>query len=541
LNLSAHYWWPLELEKHVECDFFAFRESTLADRVELQRELLDQTVAKLGEAMRPHIAEIVGRDRLPHLAHAIVGWGDAQFEGQSLTDRIAAFVTSGPSGPYVPQCDPEGDFHPWQSFAYAAMAGADGDRPLGCGPHTLKKLVRNSRRLQTPEGRELGHLLFALTEYDPDPDGPPFYMEDRRINVRQLPEIAIYAHHFGTFEVCRKFHLTEGLCSATARMPGFERYRPDAAGFLDGQMTMLELFALLTDKARKVQEGAPLHDALGELRQILRIGVNLENHLFYAGHLIELAGLARLDGFALTKTQSNAVNFLLNETSRTLADWLPHLAFIECFLSLGHFRRAASLWAALEDARVEHRPLARSALLDYAIDFDVIPWSGLVPAPKPVPADAIYAVNWSVPQLREVFAAVLEAYARTDPPQALLPRGRFDHFRRIGPEHWPRSVHYELLDHGSAIGAELHLEKDDVETLKPVVRALTERVRLHFPDTHVIWDDRWYKGRGRLVVYFPDGIAADQIAASARNLIDLTYDEVDRAVQALGAEAEETS
>jgi hypothetical protein len=137
-----------------------------------------------------------------------------------------------------------------------------------------------------------------------------------------------------------------------------------------------------------------------------------------------------------------------------------------------------------------------------------------------------------------MFAAVLDAYIRTDPPQVLLPRGRFDHFRRIGPDHWPRSVHYELLDHGSGVGVELHLEKDEVEALKPVVRALAEPVRLQFPEAEVIWDGSWYKGRGRLVVYFRDGIAADQIAAGARKLIDLTYDEVDRAVLVVGTSAD---
>jgi hypothetical protein len=538
MNFAEQYWWPLELEKHVEFDFLDFREIALSDRVLLRSEVLDQTVARLAEAMRPHIKEIVGRDGLPHLAHAIVGWGDARFEGQRLTDRISNFVSEGPLGPFVPQCDPEGDFHPWQSFAYAAMAGADGNRPLGCHPHSLKRVVRNSRLLQTGEGRELGHLLFAIAEFDPDPEGPPFFMESLRIEVNQLPEIAIQAHHFGTFEVCRKFHLTEGLCAATARMPGFDSYRAHAEGFLNGQMTMLELFALLMHKARKVQEGEPQHAALAELRGVFRVGPNLENHLFYVGHLVELAGLACLDGFALSKTQSNAVNFLLNETNRTLADWLPHLSFTECFLSLGHFRRAASLWGAIEHAHSEGRTLTRSTLRDYAVDFDTNPWSGPAPVPKRVPAGAVYEVVSNAPCLREVFADVLEAYVRTDPPEALLPRGRFDHFRRIGPEHWPRSVHYELLDHGSAIGVELHLEKDEVEPLKPIVRAQTERVRPHFPDAQVVWDDRWYKGRGRLVVYFPDGIATNQIAAAARELIDLTYDEVNRAVTALTAKPE---
>ena len=49
----------------------------------------------------------------------------------------------------------------------------------------------------------------------------------------------------------------------------------------------------------------------------------------------------------------------------------------------------------------------------------------------------------------------------------------------------------------------------------------------------MVWDERWYKGRGRLVVYFPDAVGADRIAEGARKLIDLTYDELDRAISEL--------
>ena len=534
MDVAKRYWLPLALDDHIERDFAAFRERELSGRLACNETLLDKTVAKLTETMRPHIAEIVGRDGLPHLAHAIVGWGDAQFEELRLTDRITAFVTGGPTGPQVPQCDPEGDFHPWQSFAYAAMAGAEGERALGSSSHSLCSLVRHSRVLQTSEGRELGHLLFALAEYDPDIDGRPFLMAHDKVDVRELPEIAIHAHHFGTLEVCRKFHLTEGLCAATARVPGFERYRPPAEGFLDGQMTILEIFALILDKARRVQEGEREEVSLGELRHALRIGTNLENHLFYAGHLVELASLARLDGFELTDTQSNAVTFVLNEINRTLSDWLIHLSFPDCFLSLGHYRRAATLWAALEEAQEAGQMLHRTDLQRYTVDFDAHPRPGSPPVPEPVLPGAVYEVVRTEPKLRDAFAAVLAAYTQSAPPEPLRARGQLDHFRRIGPSRWPRTVHYELLDHGSAIGAEVHLEHDEVLPLRPMLRDLTDRVRPLFPEARVVWDDRWYKGRGRLVVHFQDGIDAEVVAQAARTLIDATFDDIDRAIETHG-------
>ncbi|MBY3222198.1 hypothetical protein [Rhizobium laguerreae] len=226
---------------------------------------------------------------------------------------------------------------------------------------------------------------------------------------------------------------------------------------------------------------------------------------------------------------------MLNEINCTLAEWLPHLSFTDCFLSLGHFRRAASLWGRLEDLRIEGQTLQRNMVLrEYTFDFDRHPWNGPAPAPKPPPQKAIYEVAWSQPNLREMFGAVLDAYIQTMPPHAFLPRGRFDHFRRIGPTHWPRSLHYELLDHGSGIGVELHIESDDVEGLKPIVRAFASDLRPNFPEARVLWDDRWYKDRGRLVVFFPNAAPPALIAAGARLLIDLTYHEVDRAVKALG-------
>ena len=528
------YWWPLVLDEHIEATFADFRDTVLADNVVLRRSLLESTIDTLAQAMSPHILEIVERDGLPHLAHAIVGWGDALFGGTQLTDRIAAFVTRGPTGSHIPQCDPEGDFHPWQSFAYAAMAGADGERSLDCSPHSLISLARSSRHLQTREGRELGHLLFALAEFDPDPDGPPLFMDGEKVSIRRLPELAINAHHFGTFEVCRKFHLTEGLCAAVSRIPSFERYRYEAQEFLDGQMTVLELFALLMDNIRQARGGATT-TTIERLRQVLRIGPNLENHLFYAGHLIELASLARLDGFNLSNSQTAAVNLVLNEVNHTLGDWLPHLSFTDCFLSLGHFRRAASLWSVIGDLPSGSFSLQRNLLLRaYTCDFDADPWQGLAPTPMQVPADAIYEFARSRPNLRQEFAAVVDAYILTTPPSSLLPRGRFDHFRRIGPAHWPRSLHYELLDHGTGIGVELHLESDELEILKPIVREFASTIGPIFPDARVVWDDSWYKGRGRLVVFFTNAIPSSAVAASARSLIDLTYHVVDQAVQSVG-------
>ena len=529
MNLQESYWWPVELSPRVERALDGFARETLAPGARPDPARLDATITKLGDAMRPYLAEIIERDGLPHLAHAIVGWGDASWRGQLLTDRIGPFVSDGTFGPCIPQCDPEGDFHPWQSLAYAAMAGAEPDRPLGASKASLRDLVRNSRALQTGEGRELGHLLFALADLDPDADGHPFVLTHGTFPVRELMDMAVHAHHFGTFDVCRKFHLTEGICAASSRIPGLESYRPHAEGFLESQMNVLVLFALLLHEIRRTVDGHAKGDLMQDLRAALRIGNNLENHIFYAGHLIELSGFAQRDGFALTETQASAIAFVLDEMNRTLDEWLTRLSFPDCFLSLGHYRRAATLWAELERARSERRALDRVDLRRYVAAFEDAP-EPTAPAPLAVAPGSVYEVTRTQSQMRPAFAAVLDAYDQIAPGDALRARGKLDHFRRIAPPHWPRALHYEILDHGDAVGVEMHLEHDAVLPLRPLLIDLTDRVRPLFPSATVVWDPRWYKGRGRLVVHHDAHHDAGTIAGSMQTLIDATYRVIDAAV-----------
>jgi hypothetical protein len=530
MNLQESYWWPLELSPRVERALDGFARETLAPGVRPDLARLEAAITTLGDAMRPHLAEIIERDGLPHLAHAIVGWGDASWQGQSLTDRIGPFVSDSAFGPCIPQCDPEGDFHPWQSLAYAVMAGAEPDRSIGASKASLRDLARNSRALQTGEGRELGHLLFGLADLDPDVDGRPFVLTHGRVPVRELLDMAVHAHHFGAFDVCRKFHLTEGLCAASSRIPGLESYRPHAEGFLEGQMNMLVLFALLLHEIRRAVDGQGEDDLVQELRHALRIGNNLENHVFYAGHLIELSGFAQRDGFALTETQASAIAFVLDEMNRTLDKWLRRLSFPDCFLSLGHYRRAATLWGELERARAERRALDRADLRRYAVAFGDATQPTAPAAPAAPPPGSIYEVARTQSQMRPAFATMLDAYDQNAPGDGLRARGRFDHFRRIGPPHWPRALHYEILDHGNAVGVEVHLEHDAVLPLRPLLIDLTERVRPLFPSATVVWDPRWYKGRGRLVVHHDAHHDPGTIAGSMRTLIDATYREIDAAV-----------
>jgi hypothetical protein len=109
----------------------------------------------------------------------------------------------------------------------------------------------------------------------------------------------------------------------------------------------------------------------------------------------------------------------------------------------------------------------------------------------------------------------------------LEPRGAADHFRRVGPPGWPRALHYELLDYGTEIGAELHLEGRAVHALAPVLRDLAPKVATKFPHQRVEWDPSWWRKSGRIRVVFDAAAPADEIAAGLRTLIAETYATVD--------------
>jgi hypothetical protein len=537
----VRFWWPLELSPRVGKALDAFSEQM---RLKFQRPNAEGILATdrlLAHAMLSHLADIIERDGLPHHCHIIVGWGDGRFDQKPLIEGMVPFIhRDAEDRPVILQCDPEGDYHPWQSLAYAVMAGVDPDRLLSKSGVSLRTLAKNSRIIHTGEGRELGHLLFALAYLDPHLDGQPFFLDGKHFFVSELVALAAEAHHFGTFEVCRKFHLTEGLCAVAALIPGLESYRSDAQGFLEGQMDMLLLLGLIFQEAGSLARAgrAPRNgELILELRDTLKLGNYLENHLFYAGHLIELSGFAQALGYQLAPEHHSAIGFVINEVNAILSDWLPYLSFPDCFLSLGHYRRALTLFLELSQATAENRALTRVDLRQYAVDFDHLPGREILVSKlgeAPPSQLGIYEVFVSESKMRPVFAEVIERYtARAK--ENFHPRGRFDHFRRIGPLAWPRALHYELLDHGHGIGAEIHLESDVVRPLSELLQQLYAKVTEVFPEERVLWDPSWYKNRGRLIIYFGEDRSPESVASGLSRLIQATFPELDTAVSRLRA------
>jgi hypothetical protein len=462
------FWWPLDLSDRVAEALEGFRRRMRETPVVLDDSLVAAVAQQLAEMMHRNVGRIIDRDSLPHLSHVLNGWGDGSFRGRRMMEYVQNFVHRDAGGkPFILQCNPEGEFHPWQSFAYAVMAGVDADTALPSGV-TLRELMRNSRELGTREGHELGHLLFALAYVEPRADGRPFSLLGESCDVRGLMEMAVEAHHYGSFDVCRKFHLTEGLCAMAARTPEFAVYREAAQGFLEGQLDMLLLVGLILEEARRLTvEGRPPAegDLILELRDTLIVGNFIENHCYYAGHIIELAAFAAALDYHIAPEHRAAMAFVVNELNRTLPPYLPDACFDECFLHLGHYRRAITLLSQAEGLRAGAATFTHTDLTRYTVDFDTYTPDEelLLVASRQAYArvPGIYEVAEFSAGARPEFLNVIARYEATPPPPHLVARGLADHFRRIGPPWWPRAVHYELIDYGGRVGAELHLESDD--------------------------------------------------------------------------------
>lgn len=530
--MEDRFWWPLDLSAAQEAEVEDFRNELAANRVRLDRASASAADEALCQAMASHIQGILERDSLPHLGHVVNGWGDAKWGGRRVLDAMELFVQRDGAGrPFILQCDPEGEFHPWQSLAYSVMAGVAPARRIPPGNLTLEALAANCRSLQTKEGRELGHLLFALPQLPAALRDPrPFSMDGELLDLSDLVERGIEAHHFGRFMVCRKFHLTEGLCAVAALVPEMADHRDEAQGFLDGQLDMLLVLALVLREVRAVSEGKQDRTALLGFREALAMGEEFENHCYYAGHLFELAALCAGLGYRVEPAHFSAMAFIAGELNQLIPGLLPASVFDECFLHFGHYRRGLTLLTEID--RADSTALGPSQLARFTVDFDALPRRDWRSAARELPPAGVYRLAPAQGTARPAFEDAVSEYARLA-PAGLSARGKGHHFRRMSLPSWPRSVHYELLDYGGAMGAEIHLESEDARAIAAEVQALLPHVQASFPGRRVEWDAGWSKGRGRLRVLFDPSTPPGEIAAGVRRLMDATLETLDERAGAL--------
>lgn len=462
--MTDRYWWPLAQSGDLDIIF----DRASAD-LGIAQILFDANSAATADrltisTLKSGLPRILDKDTLPSLCHLFVGWGDALHDGRRLSPLIGDYVQYDDSGnPFIYQAHGEGDFHPWQTFCYMIMGGMPIDQSL-TARSSLRTVARGSTTIATQAMEDLGHLLFSLAHMDLDDSIVFRFRQGRRgapieLDLFGMIAEAMRAHHFGTFQVCRKFHLTEGLCAVASRIDGLERLRPIAQGFFAGQMDILVLmYRILTLAEQPERMSEADRDEVQRLRDALSIGSLFENHFYYVGHLVELACFGLRFGFEMTPTQRNAATACLNICNGLIGRFAGGLARAEVLLPFSHYRRGLTLWPSASAGIVE--PLDR-----FTADFDAI---DALPHGGPN-ASPVFTFASETDQPREVFQAVLAKYACAYPelPPA---KGSIRHFRRINPDRWPRQLHYEFLDYGNRVGAELHFENAALVDLLPSVR-----------------------------------------------------------------------
>ena len=113
-------------------------------------------------------------------------------------------------------------------------------------------------------------------------------------------------------------------------------------------------------------------------------------------------------------------------------------------------------------------------------------------------------------------------------PGRLTPVGRFPHFRRIRPESWPRSLHYEILVGDAGPSVEIHLESDEVASIGKHLAAGVNQIANAFPGRSVQWNDYWWgQGRGRIRISYRGRPSAAQVSRDVSLLFDLTFNKLD--------------
>ncbi len=518
---EKHYWWPLELSAEI-ASALAQHKAELADCVvPFELDLATDADRMLVEFLAKPVRSLIERDSLPHLGHIFVGWGNAMVDGSPLLDRVASFVHLDKTGkPFIYQCHPEGDFHPWQTFAYTMMAGIDPNAKVGTLPFSLREIAENSTMIRTDAMEDLGHLLFSFSAMTLPPS-IVFQFNGKALDLRQLMDQAIHAHHFGSFNVCRKFHLTEGLCAAAATYPELREYKSVAQKFLNGQLDVMLTISLLTKHIESVSSGVMQIEAspIPALRKALLIGTLLENHIYSAGHVIELAVLAMRMGYHLDKPYINAIHHLLNHLNGCILRSITHFSPAGAFLPLGHYRRALTLYMALhasEAAGTAAQESEPAVLTGYWANFDLTPNEITVQPAASI--DQLYTRAVLQPDVRPFFQFVLDEFSQLNSTGMDL-QGGFDHFRRLHPDGWPRQLHFEFLDYSDCIGVELHFENPDLLPLMDVVAAEVPTLRNMFDGVQVEGLRRTDRTEAKIRLYHPQTSGPVAISKSMNDFV----------------------
>ncbi len=113
-------------------------------------------------------------------------------------------------------------------------------------------------------------------------------------------------------------------------------------------------------------------------------------------------------------------------------------------------------------------------------------------------------------------------------------KGSAYNYRQIKVFDWPQSIHYEFIYKKDKCGNEIHIENDRVKPLSGLLINLSETIADEFPYGNVIWDSKWSRGRGRLIVEYEHTIESMEVAKGMKKLIELTQDKISSELKNIG-------
>ncbi len=463
--------------------------------------------------------QIVEREGLPHIAHLLCGWGNIKVNGRSLLETVSDFVLPNPL-PHIPQNCGWGDFHPWQTFAYAKMAGLDFHLEVAGLP--LYAVVAESNNLATKDATDLGHCLYTLARLPAEQRPKTYKFDGRSVVLEDLFQIALSGHIEGGYHVCRKFHLTEGLCALSSEDP-FSTSRDLIQILLEGQLHSLRpLLALVVSTLPRDNCKGEWSDSVFEigskmqtdLRILLVMGSALENLYYYAGHLTELAAISINAGFRTALDYRYCIETIANCLNSFLPVVAPYLNFAEGFYSFAHYRRGQLLYAK---SVLEH-----GAADQFTVADDIVCDSNFTSINVTKRGHSVW--NFDLAKGKELprrnFSKILVQYNAMAKPEYRA-RGEFSHFRKIMPPSYPRGLHFEFLDHETHIGVELHCESDQIDAL-PIFKKLTSLGEISKIGGRVLFDEKWSRGSGRVVIAFPETFPPEKVASAMLNFVNIS-------------------
>ena len=213
---------------------------------------------------------------------------------------------------------------------------------------SLQALANNSLDLNTDDETDLGHFLYTVANMHPEERPNKAIFSRRSHDIEYIIHAAVEGHFYGGFEVCRKFHLTEGLCAISQIHNAVDRNVID--GFLRGQLSSLEPLAAIVclikyhvdlDLEEMPSQASGL---LTALRRLLVLGDAVENVYYYAGHLIELAAVGVRAGYDTPKAYAPLIVLITSHLDSLLDKIQDDLAFAESFYAFAHYRRGIAMF-----------------------------------------------------------------------------------------------------------------------------------------------------------------------------------------------------